>query len=407
MTFIICFVIYCIGNIGLALQTNYVALLLLRVVQAIGGSAAIALSFAVVADISTSAERGTYMGYAQAGILVGPAFGPTIGGLLSRYLGWRAIFWFLAIFSGTLLVVFVFFFPETCRKVVGNGSIPAQGVNRSIISCIQQRRLAKKSSNQAIPKPEKKKTAWPNPLVTLRILMEKESGLLLLYSGLFFTGMIITVAAIPDLYREAYGLDELTIGFCYISNGAGSLIASLTMGRVVDWNFRRYAKAVGMTITPGKQQDLSNFPIERVRIQVLIPAHICAIFGVVIFGWTLHFRTSIAGPEVALFIMGFFITTGFNVTNGLLLDLHRDQPAAATAATNFARCLMSAGGAAAILPMCHAMNPGWAFTFIAFIYVALLPVALCIMKYGMKWRQELAAKKKIRMEKDEAQLKGA
>lgn len=60
-SFIICFVIFCIGNIGLALQTNYVALLILRMVQAVGGTAAIALTFAVVADIATSAERGTYM----------------------------------------------------------------------------------------------------------------------------------------------------------------------------------------------------------------------------------------------------------------------------------------------------------------------------------------------------------
>lgn len=78
LSFIICFVIYIIGNIGLALQTNYAALLVLRVVQAAGCSAAIALSIAVVADISTSQERGRFMGYATAGILIGPAFGPTM-----------------------------------------------------------------------------------------------------------------------------------------------------------------------------------------------------------------------------------------------------------------------------------------------------------------------------------------
>lgn len=373
-------------------------------VQAIGGSAAIALSMAVVADISTLAERGTYMGFAQAGILMGPAFGPTIGGLLARYLGWRAIFWFLAIFSGALLIIFVFFFPETCRKVVGNGSILPQGVNRSVISCIQQRKLAKRSPGQTSPRPPKRKTAWPNPLATLRILMEKESGILLLYNGLFFTGMMVTVAAIPDLYQEAYGLDELSIGLCYISNGVASLVASIGMGRVVDWNFRRHAKAVGLVITPGKQQDLSNFNIERARLEVLVPAHIIGIFGLIAFGWTVRFRTHLAGPEAALFVMGFFITTAFNVTNGLLIDLHRDQPAAATAAVNFARCLMSAGGSAAILPMCHAMNPGWAFTFIGLVYVALLPVALWVMRDGMKWRQELAEKRrKAQMEKDKAQ----
>jgi multidrug resistance protein len=108
LSFILCYVIYIVANIGLALQTNYVALLILRMVQAVGCSAAIALAFAIVSDISTSAERGKYMGYAGAGILCGPAFGPTIGGILAQYLGWRSIFWFLAIFSGVLLIIFVF-----------------------------------------------------------------------------------------------------------------------------------------------------------------------------------------------------------------------------------------------------------------------------------------------------------
>jgi MFS family permease len=75
LSFIVCFIIFIIANIGLALQTNYVALLLLRILQAFGCSAAIALSVAVVSDIATSNERGKYMGYASCGILFGPAFG--------------------------------------------------------------------------------------------------------------------------------------------------------------------------------------------------------------------------------------------------------------------------------------------------------------------------------------------
>ena len=96
---------------------------------------------------------------------------------------------------------------------------------------------------------------------------------------------------------------------------------------------------MGMTITKGKQQDLSNFPIERMRLQILIPGHLISIVGLVLFGWTLKFGTHIVGPEVALFVMGFGVTTAFNITNGLLIDLHRDQPAA----VNFTTCLMSAG----------------------------------------------------------------
>jgi multidrug resistance protein len=347
LSFIICFIIFTIANIGLALQTNYVALLILRMVQAVGCTAAIALTYAVVADIATSAERGKYMGYAGAGILMGPAFGPTIGGLLAQYLGWRSIFWFLAIFSGVLLVLFIFLFPETCRNVVGNGSIPARGIDQSVISWYQQRKLARQSPEEfdrEETKPAKHKVAFPNPISTFRIIAEKESGIILLYNGFFFTGMMMMVSAIPVLFGEAFHLNELHIGLCYIASGMGSLLSSLSMGHAVDWNFRRHAKAIGMTITKGKQQDLSNFPIERVRLQILVPGHILGVLGLIAFGWTVKFRTHLAGPEIALFITAYGISTAFNTTNGLLIDLHREQPAAATAAINFVRCLMSAGG---------------------------------------------------------------
>lgn len=159
LSFIVCYVIYIVANIGLALQTNYVALLILRMVQAVGCSAAIALAFAIVSDISTSAERSKYMGYAGAGILCGPAFGPTIGGILSQYLGWRSIFWFLAIFSGVLLVLFAFLFPETCRNVVGNGSIPARGINGLSSAAFSNVSLP---SSQLLRKPTPTPTQMPN-----------------------------------------------------------------------------------------------------------------------------------------------------------------------------------------------------------------------------------------------------
>jgi multidrug resistance protein len=398
LSFIVCFVVFIAANIGLALQTNYIALLMLRILQAFGCSATISLTVAVVADISTSAERGKYMGYANSGILFGPAFGPTIGGLLARYLGWRSIFWFLAIFAGTLLVLFVFFFPETCRTVVGNGSIAAKGVDRSLFSYFQERRQQKEvavaEENPSLRSIEKHKFKVPNPLTTLRILGEKESCIILLYNGFFFTGMMVVTAALPNLFLETYGLDELKVGLCYISMGTGCLISSLTTGHLVDWNFRRHARRLNMVILKGKQQDLSAFPIEKVRLQVVAPGHIIGTLGLVAFGWTVKYRIHIAGPEIALFVIGFGVSTAFNITNALFIDLHRDQPATATAAVNFVRCLMSAGGCAAIVPMCHAMNPGWAFTTIALVYTALIGVVFWVMKSGMGWRQAAELQKR-------------
>lgn len=50
------------ANVGLALQNNYAALLVLRCLQSTGSSGTVALGNGVVADIASSGERGKFMG---------------------------------------------------------------------------------------------------------------------------------------------------------------------------------------------------------------------------------------------------------------------------------------------------------------------------------------------------------
>jgi MFS family permease len=67
--YIIAYLLYICANTGLALQDSYAALLVLRGLQSAGSSGTISLAFGVVADISTSSERGTYVGFASSGFL--------------------------------------------------------------------------------------------------------------------------------------------------------------------------------------------------------------------------------------------------------------------------------------------------------------------------------------------------
>jgi multidrug resistance protein len=219
--YIICFTIYLGANLGLALQNSYTALFVFRALQSTGSSGTIALGNGVMADIVTSAERGKYIGWVQAGIMVGPALGPTIGGLLSEFLGWRAIFWFLVITAGTYLAAYVILVPETGRNVVGNGSIRPPPLNMSLLDYMKKWKAAKSGIEEegAQAKAElanKRKLRFPNPLNSLRIVVEKDVAVVLFFASLMVTIFYCMMVEIPSFFQNIYGFNDLQIGLCYM-----------------------------------------------------------------------------------------------------------------------------------------------------------------------------------------------
>ena len=114
--YMLTFAIYVGANIGLALQSSYAALLVLRALQSTGSSATVAIGSAVMADCTTSAERGGYITAVQASIMFAPALAPVLGGILTQYLGWRSTFWFLTIAAGVFLVIYLPLVPEVSHN---------------------------------------------------------------------------------------------------------------------------------------------------------------------------------------------------------------------------------------------------------------------------------------------------
>ena len=85
-------VLFTLGSVACALAWSYDALILARVVQAIGGGAIQPVGMAIVADMFAPEERGRALGIWGTGIMIGPALGPTLGGYLTDWFNWRVIF---------------------------------------------------------------------------------------------------------------------------------------------------------------------------------------------------------------------------------------------------------------------------------------------------------------------------
>ncbi|OHE90790.1 major facilitator superfamily transporter [Colletotrichum orchidophilum] len=393
--YVICFVVYIAANIGLALSQNYASLLVVRCIQSAGSSSTVALASAVVADSITSAERGQYVGLTVVPIVLAPALGPVLGGVLAEYLGWRSIFWFLTILAGVFFIILLLFFPETCRRIVDDGSVRPPRLYRTGFQLIKDYYRAKKGNGAPVTRQTTgaSNTAKPtlkfklNPFESLRLLFERELGLLLGFSAIVFAGFYAIAASMPTQIQGIYGFDSLKVGLMYLPMAGGSVVAAFLVGPLINWNYRRHCKHLGIPYDKSRQQDLTGFPIEKARLEIGLPLLYLSSVLLLVWGWALHLRAPVAVPCVLLFLFGVGMIGFNNTTNTLIIDIHPGKAGTATAANNFTRCLLGAAATAAIIPMINGMGVGWAFTLLALLYIVFSPALLAIMYWGVKWRQ--------------------
>ncbi|KAH1556013.1 hypothetical protein KXX57_002011 [Aspergillus fumigatus] len=398
--YIICFTIYIAANIGLSLQNSYAALMVLRCIQSAGSSGTVALSNGLVGDMITSAERGSYIAVASIGLMLGPSLSPIIGGLISQYLDWHWIFWFLLILSSVFFAILLLFLPETCRKVVGDGSVPPPPLNNNVSDIIRHRRRKRAglAADQASIAEYRKNYRFqlPNPLPTLLIAFELETGLILLAAGLVFAGFYAVMTGASTSFHEIYGFNDIQSSLMYIPIGAGGIVASFVTGPLVDWNFRRHARRAGLPVEKRKQSDLSNFNVERARLEVALPAFYICCVTMIAYGWVMNQKVNLAGPVILLFLFSLGLSCTSQVLNALLVDLWPKRSAAATAANNLFRCELGAGASAAIAPMTNAMGHGWAYTTLALICVLSTGCLWWTIFFGIQCRQKRAQREQAR-----------
>jgi len=380
--FLVSFTIYLFANLGLALQRSYPALLVLRMLQSAGSSGTLALGFAVAADVSVSAERGKYMGYIGAGINIGPAISPVLGGVLAEYLGWRAIFWFCLILTGVWMVPFVVSVPETCRRVVGNGSVRPRGWNMTLIQYIRSVRRPHGDRQPRL------RTGLPNPLRTLAIAFEKETFQLLVFNATLYLVFIIVVATLSPQFARIYELNDLQIGLCYLPYGVGCCLSAVGQGYLLDWNYRRVARKIDFQIDYKRGDDLSKFPIEKARIQLVLPMLAVGLVANAAYGWALAYRAPLAVPLVLVFLVGLTVTGAFSIIQTLIVDINPHAPATAVAAVNLVRCILGAAVMSFVQNMLTTMGQGGCYTFWSALAFAMTPMLFVVQRCGPRWREE-------------------
>jgi MFS family permease len=99
--------IFTLVSFASGLVPNIELLILMRILQGIGGSMMMTTGMALLTSVFPPQERGKALGFNVSAVYIGLSLGPFLGGILTQSFGWRSIFLIIAPLG--LIVTFLIF----------------------------------------------------------------------------------------------------------------------------------------------------------------------------------------------------------------------------------------------------------------------------------------------------------
>jgi len=191
-------IIYVVASVGCALAGSVEALSLWRFVQALGGGAAMVLTRAVIRDCFETDEGARVLSLMMLVIAIAPLLAPSLGAVLLVELGWRSIFWGLALFGTVCLGAVWWLVPET------------------------------------LP-PERRYFAGPLEVLATyaQFLRQRRSLGYLLTGGAAFCGLMAYISGSPFAYITYFGVAPRHYGLLFGLAVVGIMVGNLVNSRMV------------------------------------------------------------------------------------------------------------------------------------------------------------------------------
>lgn len=121
--------VFAVGSLLCSLAPGIDTLIAARLLQGIGGSMLNPVALSIISQVFTGkVERARALGFWGAVVGISMALGPTVGGLLIEYVGWRAVFWINLPICAAAVLLTAIFVPETKSATMRNVDPIGQGL---------------------------------------------------------------------------------------------------------------------------------------------------------------------------------------------------------------------------------------------------------------------------------------
>ncbi|CAM1505899.1 Fc.00g115360.m01.CDS01 [Cosmosporella sp. VM-42] len=256
--FLISLIFSAVGNVGCALSHSFNAQAVCRAITAFFICPAAALGSAVVHECFFRKERAQKIGIWTIMVTLGVPVAPFIFGFVALRVGYRWIYWTLAITNGVQFILQLFFGPET-------RFVPINNLNHRQNFSSQRGYL---NIRRIDPTPFTA-SAFIHPLsyfLSPNVFIAAAA-----YSMVFLFGSVMPTFEIPQLFPEKFDFNTQQVGLQNIGIIIGTGIGESIGGRISDrWMLRRE-----------KKKELKPQP--EFRLWISYVGYALTICGVVVF----------------------------------------------------------------------------------------------------------------------------
>lgn len=282
-------------SIGCALAPTLHVLLLCRCLQGFSGGAGVIIGRAIIRDRFEGPAAARLMSQVTLIFGIAPAIAPVFGGWMLDWLGWRAIFWSLAVFTFVLVMLCLLAMPETHPRAA---RIP----------------FSARSLGAAY-----------------RTILADRPSLLLAFAGAFnFGAVFLYISSAPVIILDWLHLDERSFAWLFLPTIGGIMLGAFLAGRLAGvFGMQRIVALGFVMVATGTLASLvvNGFMAPRLPWSVL-PSGLIAI------------GSALCSPTLTLLMLDRFpllrgtvaslqasISIGFNaLVSGLISPLFSAQP---------------------------------------------------------------------------------
>lgn len=183
--------LHVVASVACALAPAIGLLVVLRVLQGVGNSAASITAMAVIRDRLTGGPAARVLSRLMLVIGLAPLLAPTAGGLIAGVAGWRAVFVVLAVLGLGLMVIVWRFLPETLP--------PERRATAGLLGALRGYRT---------------------------LLADRQFVAMAILPGLAMGALISYVAASPFVFQVGFGLSEQQFALLFALNGIALVLGS-------------------------------------------------------------------------------------------------------------------------------------------------------------------------------------